>query len=308
MSAWDPLIRLFPATGPSPQLASLAGILAVEADELASLRLGARYHYRHFEIAKGDGRPRGIAAPSAALKALQRRLLDRLLAPLPVHDNATAFRRGHSVVVNARRHAHQTLIATVDLCDFFGATRAGRVRRFFARQGWEGAALQALMRLCVYRDGLPQGAPTSPCLSNLVNVGLDQRLSDLAARTGALCTRYGDDLTFSWRAARMPDGFRNAVEDALAAAGYAVQPAKGWRVSRIEERPRITGLILTGAGGVRVPWPARWRAWWWRWRAWWSASKAVRAKAAGFAGWLRMVRLRQRTAPCRIATAGRRRG
>ncbi len=290
MNAWTSLRRLLPAGGPSAQLARLADALGVQAGELAALRTGPRYHYRPFTVAKGDGRQRDVLAPSPALKALQRRLLHRVLAPLPVHYAATGFRPGRSPVTNARWHAHQTLIATVDLRDFFASTRAGRVRHFFAGRGWDGEALGVLMRLCVHRGGLPQGAPTSPCLSNLVNVGLDGRLWHLAAWNGATYTRYADDLTFSWRAGRVPGGFREAVEDCLSAAGYAVQPLKGWRVSRVEERPRVTGLVLTGAGGVRVPWPVRWRAWCWRWRAWWSADEAARAKAAGYAGWLRAVR------------------
>src|SRR5262249_49196530 len=154
----------------------------------------------------------------------------------PVSACATAFRRGSSVVHNARRHARQKWIATVDLRDFFESTRAARVRAFFVRQGWRDEELRTLMRLCVYRNGLPQGAPTSPCLSTLVNASLDDRLSRLAQRTGAVYTRYGDDLTFSWSSGRLPGGFQRAVEDGLHAAGYEVQPRKGWRVSPISAR------------------------------------------------------------------------
>jgi hypothetical protein len=289
MNLRELLAQLPAAGGRSEELAPLARILGLRPDEVASFRLGPRYHYRPFTVAKRDGRRRDILAPSPALKALQRRLLDGLLGPLPVHICAIAFRRDQSVVTNARRHIFRTLVATVDLCDFFASTRAWRVRRFFAGPGYRGDAPDALMRLCVYRGGLPQGAPTSPYLSNLVNYGLDLRLWHLAGRSAAVYTRYGDDLTFSWNAERLPDGFRVAVEEHLAAAGYAVQPLKGWRVSRIEERPRVTGLVLTPGGGIRVPWPGRWRAWWWRWRALWSNSPAVRAKAEGYAAWLGMV-------------------
>ena len=91
-------------------------------------------------------------------------------------------------MLNARPHARSRLIATVDLRDFFESTRAARVRRCFVEQGWRDESLQALMRLCVFRDGLPQGAPTSPCLSNLVNVRLDERLHGLARRARAIYT------------------------------------------------------------------------------------------------------------------------
>jgi hypothetical protein len=268
----------------------LASILQIDAGQLPSIRMGPCYHYRPFSIAKPDGRQRRILAPSPALKTLQRRLLDHYLATIPVHACATAFRSGSSIVHNARMHARRQLIATVDLRDFFESTRACRVRAFFVRQGWRGEELQTLMRLCVYRDGLPQGAPTSPCLSNLVNVSLDTRLARLAQQTGTIYTRYGDDLTFSWNADRIPGGFQHAVEDALHAAGYEIQPRKGWQVTPISDRPCVTGLVLTGAGRIRIPWALRWRIWRLRWQAWWSADPNVQARLSGYLGYVRMVK------------------
>lgn len=272
------------------QARRLAGILAVGVSELPSIRMGARYHYRPFTIAKPDGRERHLLAPSPALKRLQRRLLDNYLAQLPAHACATAFRSGSSIVHNARAHARQQLIATVDVRDFFASTRASRVRAFFVKQGWHGEELRTLMRLCVYRNGLPQGAPSSPCLSNLVNLALDQRLWHLARQAGAIYTRYGDDLTFSWSCDRMPDGFPRAVEDGLQAAGYAIQPRKSWDVRPVGDRPCITGLMLTGNGRVSIPWAVRWRLWCLRWQSWWSADEEVAAMLHGYQGYVRMVK------------------
>jgi RNA-directed DNA polymerase len=144
------------------------------------------------------------------------------------------------------------------------------------------------MRLCVYRNGLPQGAPTSPCLSNLVNLSLDERLERLAQRSGAVYTRYADDLTFSWDRDCMPGDFQRSVEDALQTAGYEAQPRKGWRVGLIGDRPCVTGLVLTGDGRVRMPWAMRWRMWRWRWQAWWSADESVRARLHGYEGYVRL--------------------
>jgi hypothetical protein len=239
--------------------------------------------------AKPDGRPRRLLAPSPALKRLQRRLLDNYLAGLPAHPCATAFGPGASIVRNARAHSRGALVATVDLRDFFESTRAARVRAFFAGQGWRGEALRTLMRLCVFRDGLPQGAPTSPCLSNLVNVPLDERLQRLCRRSGAIYTRYGDDLTFSWASGRMPGGFQRTVEDHLSWAGYEVQPRKGWRVAPVASRPRVTGLVLRGGGRIGVPWSLRRRIWWLRWWSWLTADAALRSRLRGYEGFLRML-------------------
>ena len=298
MNAFEPLLRWLP-TGWHPQTEEtgdgsgparrLAGLLGEEAGAPATLRLGPLLHYRPFAIAKPDGRERRLLAPSPALKRLQRRLLDRYLAGLPAHPCATAFGRGASIVRNARPHARSRLVATVDLRDFFETTRAARVRAFFAREGWRGEELRALLRLCVYRDGLPQGAPTSPWLSNLVNVALDERLCRLCRRSGAIYTRYGDDLTFSWSSGGLPGGFQRAVEDHLSGAGYEVQPRKGWLVVPISSRPRVTGLVLKGDGRLGVPWSLRRRVWCLRCRAWWSADEGVRARLRGYEGYLRMV-------------------
>jgi hypothetical protein len=298
MTIFQPLTRLLPAglrllgapRARPEQAQSLADILQIEVGELASIRLGARYHYRPFTIAKPDGRPRRLLAPSPALKMLQRRLLDSYLAQLPVHASATAFCSGSSIVLNARAHARQNLIATVDIRDFFESTRAARVRAFFVKQGWRDEELRTLMRLCVHGNGLPQGAPSSPCLSNLVNYPLDEHLWRLARQTGAIYTRYGDDLTFSWNGDHMPGGFQRGVEDGLHQAGYEIQPRKSWQVRPISGRPCVTGLVLSGEGRVSIPRTVRWRMWCLRWQSWWSADKDVQARLHGYQGFVRMVK------------------
>ena len=189
---------------------------------------------------------RHISAPSDALKLLQRRLLRRYLDLQSVHHAATAFRSGSSIAVHARRHLGQSIVLTVDLADFFPATATRRVRHWYRANGWDGRALDVLMRLSVYRGGLPQGAPTSPSLSNLVNCHLDEKLSELAAVHGARYSRYCDDLAFSWGADVEPPGFRLLAEEILGRSGYGIQAQKGWRLQRADQRPEITGLVLDG--------------------------------------------------------------
>jgi hypothetical protein len=297
MNPLNPLIRLLPPPlrttlaprRPSEHAWRLAAILGINPWDFDTIRMGPLYHYRPFTVAKPDGRWRRLLAPSPALKRLQRALLRDHLAQLPIHSCATAFFPGASAVLNARAHARSQLIATVDLRDFFESTAAARVRRVFVEQGWRDESLRALMRLCVFRGGLPQGAPTSPCLSNLANVRLDERLDGLARRSKATYTRYGDDLTFSWRSGRLPGGFTNAVEDVLHLAGYEVQPRKGWRVRPISARPIVTGVVLAGDGRLRVPLAIRLRLWRLRWRSWWRPSDDDAARLRGYEGYARMV-------------------
>jgi RNA-directed DNA polymerase len=274
----------------APDAIELAQVLKIPVGELSRVRMGRIYHYRPFTIPKKDGRERQILAPSPALKELQQRLLRRYLAFLPVHAAATAFMPGASIVHNAQRHAGQAIVATVDLDDFFASTTASRVRDFFLRQGWRGQALTTLMRLCVYRNGLPQGAPTSPSLSNLVNTDMDAALDDLARRSGATYTRYGDDLCFSWPTEDMPSTCTAAVQRELLLAGYQVQPRKGWQIKRAAERPEITGLVLGRSGRIEPSARVRARA---RRLHWLSRFKrpdpARQAQLHGYDGFLRML-------------------
>ncbi len=292
-SLLPPTLRtlLEPARGAEvgPQERRLACLLEIPVGELAAVRLGPRYHYRRFTVAKRDGRERRILAPSPALKALQRRLLGKYQGTLRAHPAATAFHPGASIVANARLHAGRAVVATVDLADFFESTSAARVRAFFVRRGWSGAALGVRMRLCVYEGALPQGAPTSPCLSNLVNVELDESLSALARRSGGRYTRYGDDLTFSWDA-EPPARFEGAVTAALQAAGYAIQPRKPWRVWHVTEEPEVTGLVLGADGEVRAPVTLHRKVTWLRWLAWWTQDTRAAARLQGYEAYLKMLR------------------
>lgn len=266
----------------------LASVLGRSFDPSQHFTWGSRLYYRPATVTKPDGRQRRILAPSTELKALQKALLKNYLGRLAIHPAATAFHPKASIVANARKHINQAVVVTVDLTDFFESTTAERVRAFFVKEGWQGAALETLMRLCVYRGGLPQGAPTSPCLSNLVNFEMDQTLTDLARLSGARYTRYGDDLTFSWRLATVPGDFIARATDVFEQYGYEVQLRKGWKVQRAESAPQVTGVVLEQGGHLRAATNARWQIWKLRWQWWWHRDKQTEARLRGYEGYLKM--------------------
>ena len=248
----NPLIRIVSQTlGRSEnfdeQIQRLAAILGVSPAEVVSIPNDDQLRYRRFSIRKRQGsRRRKISAPSDKLKKLQRRLLDNYLSGLFVHHAAHAFRPQHSVATHARVHLGQKLILTCDLKDFFGQTSADRIRAWFRIQGWQDAGLRTLMRLCVFESSLPQGAPTSPILSNLINMPLDEQLFQLAATAGARYSRYADDLVFSWSSEREPRSIRSQVEGCLEQFGYQIQTEKGWRQQRQQDQPEVTGVSVRG--------------------------------------------------------------
>jgi retron-type reverse transcriptase len=219
--------------------------LARRLDLAPELLEGAEPAYEEFSIPKRGGGRRMICAPVPELRELQRRILRRLLSRLAAHAAAHAFERDRSIVTNARPHVGRGVVVCQDLCDFFPSTAPRRVHGYFRAIGWNRPAARTLTRLTTHNGGLPQGAPTSPRLSNLVNRRLDMRLSGLAQKFGAHYSRYADDITFSLdtddhEAVRAIVG---ATRRIAAEMGYETHPGK-CRIMHAHERQKVTGLVV----------------------------------------------------------------
>jgi hypothetical protein len=266
VSAWETLRRvarsLWPGTegvpAPTWEVRTLARQIGVDPGDLMALRAPpwpAWFRYQTMRHRKPDGSMRRLAAPGPKLKGLQRALLRHTLEALPVHPAATGFRKGASAVDNARRHAGQAVVITADIEAFFDHTTRGRIEALFRDQRWDADVAAILTRLCTFRGCLPQGAPTSPILSNLVNVRLDAALTRLVLACGGIYTRYGDDLTFSWARREPPAQFARKVRVALLDRGYRLNRRKGWQVYHLRrgEIPRVTGILLGRDGRLHPP-------------------------------------------------------
>jgi hypothetical protein len=172
-----------------------------------------------------------------------------------------------STVSNARPHLGAAVLVKTDLRDFFPSVHYRRVIGFFLQLGYSAEVATLLARLTTHRqklpDGriawpgaLPQGAPTSPALANLVCRRLDQRLAGLARKVGAVYTRYADDLTFSFRSEPEVNlgRFFWWVDQICQQEGFAEHPGKR-RIMRPAGQQRVTGLVVNRA--VSVPRAAR---------------------------------------------------
>jgi len=209
--------------------------------------------YRRFQVPKRAGGRRTIYEPGEELKRVQRLLLRKLFRRLSAHACAHGFERGKSTVTGALPHARKRVVLRMDLRDFFASTKAARVRDYFARAGWDADAAQLLTRLCTHEGALPQGAPTSPRLSNLVNFKLDARLDALARKCGADYTRYADDMTFSFADGRHEQlaPLIRAAKKILREEGYELNARKKLRIRRRHQRQTVTGLVVND--GVALP-------------------------------------------------------
>jgi RNA-directed DNA polymerase len=223
--------------------------------------------YVAFEVPKASGGKRPIHAPKAPLKEIQRKILKEILAPLPVHKACHGFVQKHSTVTNAKPHLGAAVVVKTDLRDFFPSVHYRRVRGFFLQLGYKEEVATLLTRLTTFRpqlpDGtvvwpgaLPQGAPTSPALANLVCRRLDQRLAGLAKKAKAVYTRYADDLTFSFP--EPPEislgRFLWWVDQICQQEGFAEHPGKR-RILRRASQQRVTGLVVNTS--LSVPRAAR---------------------------------------------------
>ncbi len=229
------------ASGNGVGLCELAACLSITENDLLSFRA----RYKRHSIPKKNGRTRELLIPFDETKELQDRIYQRFLRALPLHSSCKGFRRGYSIVENALPHVSSSIVIGLDISDFFPSTSSDRVKELFLSLGWDPQTAKKLVKICTIRDGLPQGAPTSPSLSNLVNYRLDCRLNGLARRFEAVYTRYADDLTFSLKRAdqRSVSAICRLVCKILADFGYQVQPEKT-RILRSHRQQRVTGLVV----------------------------------------------------------------
>lgn len=253
---------------------ALADAMGVPLGELRFLAFNRKVasvnHYQRFTIPKKSGGERLISAPMPRLKRAQYWVLDNILAPVPLHDAAHGFAPERSILTNARNHVGRDVVINLDLKDFFPTLTYARVKGLFEALGYTEAVAIPLALLCtepmvdeVALDGerhfiadgprlLPQGAPTSPAITNLICRKLDRRLVGLARTLGFVYSRYADDLTFSGsgEAARKIGTLLKAVHGIVEAEGFNVHPDKT-RVMRRSSRQEVTGLTVNEA--VAVP-------------------------------------------------------
>lgn len=200
--------------------------------------------YHEFQIRKKSGKYRNIAAPNDKLKSLQRRILRRLLARLKTHPQATGFQPGISYVENARCHQSQAVVIRIDLVNFFPSIGKDRIFRYFRLIGWRRKTARLLADLVTYCDVLPQGAPTSPRLSNLVCYGIDAWLASIAREYDGIYTRYADDMTFSFSEDRDVSIVIAQIMKTIRICGFVPHTGKKFDVRRAHQRQVVTGLVV----------------------------------------------------------------
>lgn len=266
--------------------AELADVLGLRVPRLRWLafhaEVASRIHYVQFTVPKKSGGLRTLSAPHKTLALAQQWILHNIVSKLPADAAAHGFLAGKSIVSNAREHTGRAVVVNVDLEDFFPNITFPRVRSVFQRAGYSGAVATILALLCTECPrrtaqydgktyyvalgprGLPQGACTSPGLSNQVARRLDRRLTGLASKLGLTYTRYADDLTCSGPLPLPLAREDEAAQEQRDGIGYLlarirhIAEAESFRINEKKSRvlrqgtaQLVTGLVVNVKPSVR---------------------------------------------------------
>ena len=284
-TAIEPRMRRWPGTEALPSIETvgdLAAWLRIDVpylqwfadlrDRNANPRSAPLQHYNRRVLVKADGGLRLLESPKQHLKHIQRQILRELLAGVEVHGAAHGFRKGRSTVTYATPHTGKAMVLRLDLKDFFPSFSGPRVQAMFRTLGYPEHVADLLGGLCtttVARDfwrgmgegidpgeleqarmlyarpHLPQGSPCSPAIANICARRMDQRLGALAEASGAVYTRYADDLAFSGDAsfARSAARFGSHAAAIAAEEGFAVNHRKT-RLMRASVRQHLAGITV----------------------------------------------------------------
>ncbi len=226
-------------------------------------------HYKRFYLAKKSGGKRLISAPMPILKNAQYWILEHILYKISPTESAHGFVPERSIITNAQAHVGQDVVINIDLKDFFPSLDYKRVKGLFQTFGYSQQIATILALICtepeveqVAIDGkiyfvatserrLPQGAPSSPAITNLICYGLDHRFVGIAKKFGFQYSRYADDLTFSAKGdgKKIVGQLLWSVKQVIEDEGFTIYPDK-LSVMRKGSQQKVTGIVVNDKMGI----------------------------------------------------------
>lgn len=230
--------------------------------DIARIVLNAPARYKVFSIPKRSKGVREIAQPARELKALQRILMNEFLNDLPIHNSATAYRKGISIRDNATPHAGGGALMKMDFKDFFPSIGAHHWNRYCDAHNLipDEEDRWIASRIFFYRKKgktalrLAIGAPSSPMMSNILMYEFDNFVQRALERDSVVYTRYADDITFSAPRTGHLNAVRPVVERAMARVPWPkleINEEKTVVATRKFKRS-VTGLVLANDGRVTI--------------------------------------------------------
>lgn len=219
----------------------LSGLVGYDPHYVGLCSFAQERAYRRFLIPKRSGGEREIAEPLPSLKEIQYWILQQILYTQPVSRFAKGFVPGRNIAENARFHQKQPVVLSLDIRDYFPSFSRRAVHVLFRSWGYSPSVSATLSYLCTLNGCLPQGAPTSPALSNLLFAPADGRIGAFALKSGCRYTRYADDLTISGQVA--VGRTIRAIRAIVGEYGLVLNDKKT-RVMRPSRRQEVTGVVV----------------------------------------------------------------
>lgn len=227
----------------------LSLLLGVEYNYVNKVMLFNDRFYRVYKVKKKNGGYREISIPNVRLRYIQRWILDNILYRISVSEDVTGFVPEKSIVDNATKHTNKELVMAFDIKDFFPSVNIERIFNIFYYYGYTKEISYCLARICTLNDELPQGAPTSPYLANIVCRKMDIRIKCLCDKIDADFTRYADDITISGKKNIIE--YLDIIKSIVIDEGFSINNDKTRAMYRNRQQ-RITGLIVNN-NKVSVP-------------------------------------------------------
>ncbi|WP_307480553.1 retron Ec67 family RNA-directed DNA polymerase/endonuclease [Cytobacillus purgationiresistens] len=235
------------------ELADFLNVLRKQLSYILYVK-GINNLYTSFEIPKKNGGVREINAPLEELKVIQRQLAEALYKHMKKkwkkkNNISHGFEKDKSIITNARIHRNKRLVLNIDLENFFESIHFGRVRGFFIKNNNFLLSIEVatvIAQISCYEGKLPQGASSSPIISNLICEILDHRLLKIAKKYKLDYTRYADDLTFSTNDKKflvLQTEFYKEISKEIIRAGFKINEKKN-RLQLRDSRQVVTGLVV----------------------------------------------------------------
>lgn len=213
--------------------------------------------YKKIEIPKKRGGVREVYVPNVVIKNIQKKILTELEKNYKPRGCAFAYIKGKNIKQHAEKHQQKRWILRIDLQDFFSSIHFGRVRGIFKYLGCNDKISTYLAQLCCYDGKLPQGASTSPILSNLIVMKMDGQLSNLAKENLCFYTRYCDDIYFSTNRKMFPKNIAffdvfssnkfcqvgNDLKEIITKNDFIINDTKVYLANK-SNRQFVTGLVV----------------------------------------------------------------
>ncbi len=232
------------------ELSSLVLDLGFSAKTLYAVSNSIRNHYRTVMIPKNSGGFRKLSVPDEILKSIQKSITEKLVLPIGISKYAKAYYPSCSIVKNARLHVNKEIVLKLDILNFFDSITYITVKnKVFPSTVYAESLRILLSLLCYYDNGLPQGAPSSPAISNVIMYEFDEMLGKWCEGYGITYTRYCDDMTFSGDF--NPDTVISFVRNELKKYGFLLNEQKT-KIQCDGNRKIVSGVVVNEKPSVPI--------------------------------------------------------